>query len=139
MQPLLLQTADESFRNGIIGGSTPTIYAYFDFFPLEEACVFFAGKLGALVTVDDYRLAMFLDGAADGFDDKSAVQGVGVGVANDHAGCPIDDYDQIHPAPAHADIGQINPPDTGYSGLVFRSRYGYVRCCKFLLLRFGPG
>ena len=107
----MLQTADESFRNGIIGSSAPTIHADFDIFPLEVADIIFAGKLGPLVAVDDYRLAVFLDGAAEGFDDKAAVQGVGLGVSNDHAGCPINDYDQIHPAPAHADIGQINPPD----------------------------
>jgi hypothetical protein len=59
----------------------------------------------------DQRLAVLLYGISEGFYDKAVMHGVGKGVTDYNAGGPIDNNHQIHPAPAHANVGQVNAPD----------------------------
>ena len=67
---------------------------------------FVAGKLAALIGVEDLRRAVSDDGLLDGLDAKIAVQCIGDAPGQHFAAMPI----HLHKAAVHRDVGDIGGP-----------------------------
>jgi hypothetical protein len=111
VQALLLQGSDESLRDGIVIGSAFAVHADLDLLIFKKVNVIVAGELGSLVAVHDERLPVPNNCLADTIHDKTCVQRVGQGVADNNPGVPVDNECKIHETLIHSHIGKVDAPD----------------------------
>jgi hypothetical protein len=87
------------------------IHADLDAVLLKQADEGQAGKLATLVSIHDFRLAIFHDGLFQSVDAGIGRQAVRQAPSQHPAGGPVENGTQIDEAPAHRDVGRIHGPD----------------------------
>ena len=70
-----------------------------------------AGKLAALVAVEDFRRAMFCDGLFQSLHAKVRIHAVGQTPSQHFTAVPVHDRDQIPKAAPHRYVGNVCAPD----------------------------
>ncbi len=85
---LILETPEKPLGPGVVGGPPLSIHTYPHAMGLHQVQVVLAGKLAALVAVDNVRLPAH-QGLLHSPDNKSGIQGVGKLPSHHQAGIPV--------------------------------------------------
>ena len=77
---------------------------------LENVGKIIAGKLAALVRVEDLRRPVTLNGFFQRVNAETGIQCIGYPPRENSPGVPIHDGNQVHEATGHRDVGNIRCP-----------------------------
>ena len=69
-----------------------------------------AGKMGALIGVEDVRLAIAAEGFLEGLHTEIRFQGIGKTPGEDLAAVPVHDRHQVHKPAGHGNVGDVGRP-----------------------------
>ena len=108
---LVFDAFPEPLDQHVVDPTTLTVHADLDAVLLDQVDKLCAGKLAALVRVEDPRCAMALDGLFDRFHAKIGRHAVGQSPGQHPPGCPVQDRRQVDEAFAHRDVGDVHGPD----------------------------
>ena len=105
------QTAEPTFDHNVVRPAGLTVHALPDGQGFEKRLVLGAGKLAALVRIENSRNSEMLHSVPDSVQDRRGLQGVGEIPTHDFPAVPVDDGRQIHMAVAHPDVSDVDRPD----------------------------
>ena len=109
---LVFQGAPEPLNHDVVHPASFAIHGNADIgVLLEGGNEFVTGELAALVGVDDFGLALALQGPFKGFDAEVGLHGVGQPPGKNLAGGPVRDGHQVKKALGHGNVGPIGTPD----------------------------
>ena len=108
---LMLEAAPEPLHEDVVQRPTSAVHADFDPFTLEHIGEGLTGKLRPLVTVEDLRRAMALQGVFETVDAESGLHRVTQSPAQYFAAVPVDDRDPIDKAMRQANVGDVGAPN----------------------------
>lgn|GEM_PF-3598026 len=108
---LVLQGAPEPFDEDVVFEAPFAVHADFHVPRLEDRSEHLAGKLAALVGVEDLGRAVLEESLLQCLDAKPSVESVGQAPGEDFPRGPVHDGDQVHKALVHWDVGDVSCPD----------------------------
>jgi Protein of unknown function (DUF2699). len=108
---LVFERAPEAFNEHIVQPAATAVHGDADSIIPQDAREGKAGKLAALIGVEDIRRAMFRQGLFQGGKAKIRLHGVGQPPRQHFPAMPVHDGDQIQKALAHGDVRDIRTPD----------------------------
>jgi hypothetical protein len=98
------------FNEDVVLASAAAVHADGDFVVFENLSKPVAGKLGALIRVEDFGLTIEFQGLPEGLIAEIRVQGVGDAPGEDFAAVPVHDRHQIHKSAGHGNVRNIGRP-----------------------------
>jgi len=108
---LVLDGPPEPLDKDVVLAAAPAIHADGDLVVLEDVDKVVAGKLSALVGVEDFRPSVAAQGLLEGINAKVGLQGIGNAPGEDFAAVPVHDGHKVHEPMGHGDVGDIRGPD----------------------------
>src|SRR3990172_150048 len=108
---LVLEGAPEPLDEDVVAPAAPAVHADPDAVLEQEPGERRAGKLRALVGVEDLGPAMTRDRLLDGGEAERAVQTVRHAPAERPPARPVHHDGQVHEAAGHGDVGDVHGPD----------------------------
>jgi len=108
---LMLDAAPEPLDEDVVERAPPSIHADGDTLAFQHAGEGFAGKLRALIAVEDFRLAVAVQGLLQAIDAESRLHAVADPPAEHPARVPVDDRHQVGETMRQPDVGYVRTPD----------------------------
>lgn len=108
---LLFDQFPETFREDVVTPGALFIHADFDLMGFQHAGEGFAGELAALITVENFRLAVFDQGFLQRLDAKISIHRDRYPMAENAPARPVDNCHQINISENHRDIGEVHRSD----------------------------
>ena len=107
----VLPRSPQPFDHAVVTPCTFAIHADLDLCICQHVDPSAAGKLAALVAVEDFRRAMFCDGLFQSLYAKVRIHAVGQTPSQHLTAVPVHDRDQIQEATPHRYVGNVRAPD----------------------------
>jgi hypothetical protein len=107
VEVVVLDRPPQQFNEDVVLAAAAAVHADGDVVVFENLREGNAGKLGALVSVEDLRLSVSLQRLLERLDAKLRVQGVGDPPGEDLAAVSIHDRHQVHEAAGHGNVGDV--------------------------------
>ena len=95
----------------VVKRPTPSIHADGDTLSIQHASKGCAGKLRALIAVEDFWLAVGAQSLLQAINTECGFHAVADAPAEHPARIPVDDCDQVDEATTQPDVGDIGAPD----------------------------
>ena len=98
------------FNEDVVLASAAAVHTDVDSVVLEYSGEIFAGKLGALIGVEDLWLAIAVEGFLEGLNTEIRFQGIGKTPGEDPAAMLVHDRHQVHKPAGHGNVGYVGRP-----------------------------
>ena len=108
---LVLDAAPEPFHEDVVMVAAFAVHADPDAMLFENTCEGLTGELGTLISIEDFRRSVALQGLLQGIDTEVCVHGVGDPPGQHLAAVPVDDSDKIHEAPGQRHVAYVSCPN----------------------------
>ena len=110
VQVVMFEGPPQPLDKDVVLASAAAVHADVDVVALENLGEAGAGKLGALVGVEDLWLAVVGKGLLEGLHTEIRLQGVGQAPGENLAAVPVHDRHQIHIPVRHGHVGDVRRP-----------------------------